>query len=159
MSKVICGIDPGLSGAITFIQNGTATVHDMPIFEVKKGNKRKRYLNLKELALYFRTTKPSIVFCEQQQPYPGQGAVSNYTTGANFMAILAILETLDIPYELIHPQKWQKHFSIRKDTKGMSCKIAEQLFPELGFRGPRGAALDGRADATLIAEYGRRRVA
>jgi len=35
--------------------------------------------------------------------------------------------------------------------------IAERLFPDLEFRTKRGKALDGRADASLLAEWGKRR--
>ena len=45
---------------------------------------------------------------------------------------------------------------LRGEDKSMSVKLAEQLFPNLKSQlyGPRGAALDGRAEALLIAYYG-----
>ena len=39
-----------------------------------------------------------------------------------------------------------------------SYKIASALFPTADLKGKRGGKKDGRSDAILIAEYGRRRL-
>ena len=68
---------------------------------------------------------------------------------------------LGVPCEIVHPKTWQKQM-LRDvpagDTKGRSLVKASQLFPSFAdqFTGPRGGPRDGRADAMLLAEYGRR---
>ena len=61
----------------------------------------------------------------------------------------------------VPPKEWQREFGIKggkgDDTKAQSYLIASRMFPGVELKGPRGAILDGRADALLIAEYGRRR--
>lgn len=163
--KVI-GIDPGLSGGLAVITNsGELEVIDMPVYMVKVDRSVKRYLDRKRILSFLRSLNKfeTIAFLEKQQAYPSQGSVSNYSTGFEFGVLVTCFDALELSYELVHPKTWQKEFSIRggtakKETKGMSTQIAEQLFPRVSFRGPNGAALDGRSDAALIAEWGKRRV-
>ena len=47
----ICGIDPGLSGAIALIADDDAVaVFDMPVLELKRGGKTKRDVDAHSLA-------------------------------------------------------------------------------------------------------------
>lgn len=57
------------------------------------------------------------------------------------------------------PKAWQQTvapYSCKRDVKARSMAMAQQLFPMLNFHGPRGAAMDGRSDGILLAEYARR---
>lgn len=57
------------------------------------------------------------------------------------------------------PKEWQRAvapFSVKREAKARSMAMAQQLFPTLNFHGPRGAEMDGRSDAILIAEFARR---
>jgi hypothetical protein len=69
-------------------------------------------------------------------------------------------QALGVSLVEVPPKDWQREYKIRStkddDTKAQSYLIASRMFPEVELRGPRGAVLDGRADALLIAEYGRR---
>lgn len=153
----IIGIDPGKHGGIALVCGGVASVGDMPLIKVgtKEHIDRVRLIGMLDNAKFSHPDVSAIV--EKQQPYPNQGSVSNYSTGFGFGCILTALDALRIPYEEVTPQTWQKHYAIKKDTKGQSCAVAEKLFPGVGLRGARGAPKDGRADALLIAEYGRRK--
>lgn len=157
--KVI-GIDPGLSGAIAFIddESGDKWVCDMPVYTVKEGKGSKRHLDRRRLISILGGVVDLVVI-ETQQAYPDQGAVSNFSTGFGYGVLLMLLDWLKHPYEVVHPKKWQREFwSTPGKTKGKSTEIATRLFPDLELRGPKGGCLDGRSDALLMAEYGRRRI-
>ena len=159
----ILAIDPGLNGALAFLsghgKKREVIVLDMPIYEIKDGKHIKRHIDRKRLLEIFRPVDADnyIVFIESQQAYPGQGAVSNYSTGFGFGLLLMLLDAFDLSYEIVHPKAWQKQFSIKGSTKGQACAVAERLFPGVTLRGPRGRQLDGRADALLIGVYGQRK--
>jgi hypothetical protein len=160
----VIGIDPGKSGAIAAIYHDCPNmprVIDMPTYEIRDGKSKKRHLDRKRIIQVIRDLAAmdnTIVILEKQQAYPNQGAVSNYSTGFGYAVILTALDSLALPYEEVHPKTWQKHFSIREKTKGQSCEKAANLFPKAELRGPKGAALDGRSDALLMAEYMRRKI-
>lgn len=152
---VICGIDPGLTGAIARLDGGAAETFDMPVLPKGKSGHE---LHLRGLLTLIRDLAPSVVYVERQQPRPGNGACAAFTAGDTFGSIKAILTTLDIPFELVTPQRWKKAMldGEPKDDvnpKGPSLRVARRLFP-LADLGRRKDA--GRAEALLIAEYGRR---
>jgi hypothetical protein len=172
------GIDPGQKGAIAVIySDGSYKVFDMPTFSISKEKRsnrsitpkktiqtkvyidRKGLLALLEEIVSSDKVEPFICNCitEKQQAMPDQSSNSGFTTGMGYGELLMALDALGIQYETISAKEWQKHFGISKDTKGDSCRIAENLFPNAGLRGPRGGVYDGRADAILLCEYGRRK--
>jgi crossover junction endodeoxyribonuclease RuvC len=63
-----------------------------------------------------------------------------------------VFQTLLIPYTLVTPQKWQKHFGKSKD-KDQSRLLATRLYPQLADKFKQKKD-DGRAEALLIAKYG-----
>lgn len=175
---ITIGIDPGQTGAIGVVySDGSYEVHDMPTFEIEKEVRskrsivpkktkqikkfidRKRLLELLKILVNYDKPKPykCICYIEKQGVRPDQSANSGFNTGKQYGEILMALDALEVRFEEISPQEWQKHFSIGKDTKGDSCRKAENLFPELTLRGPRGGTFDGRSDAMLIALYGKRK--
>ena len=79
--------------------------------------------------------------------------------GENFGWIQGVLESNHIPYELVRPQKWKKEFSITAD-KNRSVEVCKRLFPELSLLPTERCKKesDGLAEATLMAEYARRRL-
>ncbi|MEN6445536.1 MAG: hypothetical protein ABFC98_05770 [Candidatus Cloacimonas sp.] len=172
------GIDPGQTGAIGIIRSdGSYDVYDMPIYEIKKEVRSKRSITPKKttqvkkfidrkkllelLKILVNYDKPSpykcLCYIERQGVRPDQSANSGFNTGKQYGEILMALDALGVSFEEISAQEWQKHFSIGKDTKGDSCRKAENLFPKLVLRGPRGRTYDGRSDAILITLYGKRK--
>jgi len=171
-------IDPGITGSIC-ISGDPIVLHDMPVIEIygkpaRKGAKAKikREVDVPRLLSILRDANVSMVLIEKQQERPAkfsvgkgangedverkQGVSSSWTTAKNYYLIIGALIGSGIAHEAIHPRTWQSHFKIAGNSKGQSCQIAERLYPGASFRGPRGRALDGRADATLLLEYGRR---
>lgn len=71
-----------------------------------------------------------------------------------------ILNAYDVAYMEIDPRKWQNRIipgARGESNKTRAIEEAERRFPDLKghLRGPRGGPKDGRADALLIATYGR----
>ena len=100
----------------------------------------------------------ALIITEQQQAYPNQGGVSNFTTGMGYGILLGL--SLFFGHMEVHPKTWHKEFGISgtgDECKAKSIAIAYKLFPDNTFIKP-GCRVDsdGLAEAALIAEWGRR---
>jgi len=161
----IVAIDPGLSGAIAELNEKGEIVHliDMPVLSYKKGKKVKRDYDVGAISGFFTLMlKERTVFIEKMQSMPpGFRVQASFGLGYCQGLFEGILSTLGIGYELIISKEWKKHFSItpdKGDGKAQSFQIASRLFPEAELKTKRGRILDGRSDALLICEYGRRKI-
>jgi hypothetical protein len=148
---VFLGCDPGKSGALAVIDHPGGRVIDMP------ENPSDLYEHLYIVKSNSDLSKDNC-FCilESAQVLPKQGIKGAFTYGIGYGKIKACLDILEIPYQEIHPAKWKKEFSLINKGKDASVKAAQQLFPSIEFFTPRGRMLDGRAEAILMADYGRR---
>lgn len=150
------GIDPGKQGAIACLDDKkitiTATIDDIPTIG-------KLYDINGVYEILKKATALEISFCviEKQQVMPKQGSVSGFTIGFGYGILIGILKALEIPFQEVRPSVWKKTFSLTKD-KSKSITTAQSLFPNLAdqFVTKRGRALDGRAEAILLAEYAKR---
>lgn len=158
---IFLGIDCGLQGGIA-VFGDTVEIYSIPIVTEKKEKSIKRKYDIKaikDIFLKYWSTKESIhVFIEKTQAFPGQGGVSMWSIGFGDGMYQGILTALQIPYEVVHPKKWQKEFSISGKTKSLSFEVANRLYPHLKLTTERGKILDGLCDALLIAEYGKRKI-
>lgn len=141
----IIGIDPGQSGGIVLLEDGEPPhVHKMPETD---GDVRDL---LHELAVGLRTDV--FAWLEQVGSMPGQGVSSSFKFGRNFGFLAGVLTGLNIPHELVRPQKWQKAMGcLTGGDKNVSKAAAQRLWPRLKWT-------HAVADAALIAEYGRRQL-
>lgn len=162
----ILGIDIGLAGAFACLneQGKVLFVEDMPVLEILKGKKKVRKVDVARVVnIIERIKEDGIVMVEMTSPAPRKFSTpqSNWCLGYGEGMIEGILLAKRIKYETVVPQVWQRYFKFLGQrpgqTKMMSYYRASQLFPEVELKTPRGKVLDGRADALLIAEYGRRR--
>ena len=144
------GIDPGADGALAILENPSVLPLIVPfneqdyIIELSKLAERKNYVR---------------VCLEKVGAMPGQGVVSTFNFGRNFGFIEGILQSFELPYQLVPPQKWKKEFSVTSDKK-TSIEVCKRLFPGISLlRNDRCRAdHDGMAEAALMAEYSRRRL-
>lgn len=138
------GIDPGKDGAMAWISSAGFT-DIIPFSEIGYA------------ALCYQLKGKAKAVVEKVGPRPGQGTKSMFSFGENFGFIRGVLEAYNIPYELVHPQKWKKEFSITSD-KSTSIKAAHRLFPDVSLKKSDRAIKDhdGMAEALLMAEYARR---
>lgn len=157
---IILGIDPGLSGAVAYLGTSPHVVHveDTPTLTVVGGSGNRREYNLAEMrALLTRYQDISMAYIEKVHSMPGQGVRSMFTMGMGYGAWLGMLAALAIPYTLVTPQRWKKAMLADQagQDKDASRLRAIQLFPTEARYFARKKD-DGRAEAVLIAEYGRR---
>jgi crossover junction endodeoxyribonuclease RuvC len=159
------GIDPGMEGAVAIIypvENRLPAVHflDTPVVNVGKKGKTKREYDGQRMTQMFKdygVLNGGVVYIERQQSMPGQGVASTFTTGRGYGLWLGILTALGIPYEIVAPVTWKKNLMAdMAKEKGASLIKAKQLFP-LCAEDLKLKKHHGRADALLIAEFGRRR--
>lgn len=150
------GIDPGLGGAIGAINpaGGFTAVHDMPTTTSTTG---RRQLDAAGLAEILRGYNCAFVIVERVHARPGEGAVGAFGFGQTFGGIVGVLETLGMPYELAQPATWKRAMAIPPGApKDASIATARRLMPDAAEHLTRKKD-DGRAEALLLAEYGRRR--
>jgi hypothetical protein len=156
----IVGVDLGLKGAIAFTGGMGPGVIDMPTIKVQSGRKLKQRYGRGEIIQTMRVLHPNDrVFIEKALIIPKGFMVQTNVLMARCeeIIIMACLQ-LGVPYALVEPKEWQKSFGIsgkKGDTGDQSIEIAKKLYPDIKFETPKGRKLDGRADALLIAEYGR----
>jgi crossover junction endodeoxyribonuclease RuvC len=146
------GIDPGQSGAFAMINENLdiVCIHDWSMEANVAAILRK--INAEAIG------KGRIINAalEYAHAMPKQGVSSMFKFGANYGIWQGILATLQIPYLIVTPQKWQKGVIKKAETKEPAISAAGRLFPTAELYGPRGGKKDGRADALLIAYWCKR---
>jgi len=150
----ICGIDPGLSGALAVIGTPGPLINDYLVMPTV-GN----VLDLGVIKRFLQAIKPDIVALERGQAMPKQGVSSAFKFGRVCGAVEGILVGLELPYKLVTPRNWQKwaHMGIEKSLgpKQKSLIAASRLYPGRTFlatsrcRKPH----EGIVDALLIARW------
>lgn len=150
------GIDPGLSGAIAVLTDDSLQIHDMPVMTVDRNGKAKRQVSANELAelLNLYAGKDCHVYVERVSAMAGQGVTSVFSFGRSFGMIEGILAALKMPVTFVAPATWTRAIG-RSPGKDASRARAMELFPNYEFFFKR-VKDDGRADAALIAHWGRK---
>lgn len=143
------GIDVGKTGAIGIVDadGGCVAVEDMPF----NGPADIDVLAVLQL---LRANDVGMAFLEEQRSMPGQGVVSMFGLGSQYGQLKATLLVSQIRFQTFHSTVWKPGIGIPlKSTKLVSRQMALRMWPgvDLGVR-----ADQGRSDAMLIAEYGRR---
>lgn len=150
---IYIGIDPGRNGAIALLGNSPEST---VVYPYSAENFIKP---LRSMAAAWQFSEEKVIACvEHVNAMPGQGVVSMFNFGQNFGYIRGMLEALQIPYELVRPQKWKKEFSIT-GKKNSSIEVCKRLFPDVSLRRTDRCRKDddNMAEALLLAEYARRR--
>ena len=147
------GIDPGAKGGYAVIsksETGQAVFvypWDDTFFAMEMAN----LMSLKSQGI--------VAAVEKVGAMPGQGVTSMFNFGKNAGYIEGVLSALGIPYQLVPPAKWKKEFSLIGKDKQASIITCRKLFPELDLKRTERCRTDsdGKAEATLLAEYARRK--
>ena len=154
---LIIGIDPGISGAICFFENGQVKeIINMPV--MADGKKNKRQINgpqtyneiLKRINNYPK--KDIIVVIEQVSAMPGQGVTSMFNFGQSFGVIKGICSAMQLSTFFIRPAKWKKYFGLIKTEKDASRTKVIEIFPYISSELSRKKD-SNKADAVLIASF------
>ena len=158
------GIDPGLTGAVAFVndqhQHARALVFDLPRHATA------HRLDGYALAALMREHSPADeacrVYLEQIHAAANHsgGGASMQSMGSMMRSVGIILGAIDctrFPLTEVGPQRWKRFFGL-DSNKAKSLQLARRLYPELQPALKR-AKDDGRAEAVLIAHWGRAQAA
>ena len=152
---IIFGIDPGISGAISVLENKKVIeVFDMPT--MIDGKKNKKQVNGAQVTNIIKERlddeKEIAVVVEHVNAMPGQGVTSMFNFGQSFGVIKGICSALSLPIHFVRPTKWKKHFNLIKTNKDASRTKVIQVYPEISSKLSRKKDVN-KADAILIAIY------
>lgn len=164
------GIDPGTTGAIAVLVNGTTlqTVFDMPVLVLERRSNRKgkaavsrqTQLDVHALLRVFHLfhTVPCTAYLERTTPQGraaggGDTAMTAFSMGLTRGILLASLAGCDIASVDVVPAVWKRYMGLLKQDKDASRIAAIRRFPALAkYLGAKGD--HNRAEALLLAAYG-----
>ena len=136
---LIIGIDPGISGAICFFQNGEIIdVIDMP--SMADGKKNKRQINSQQVfnevseRIINIPKKEIIVVIEQVSAMPGQGVTSMFNFGQSFGVLKGICSAMQLSMYFVRPAKWKKYYGLIKTEKDASRTKVIEIFPYISSK-------------------------
>ena len=152
---IVIGVDPGISGAISILENKKILeVYDTPT--MIDGKKNKKQINSAQVTNIIKERlkdgKEIIVVVEHVNAMPGQGVTSMFNFGQSFGVIKGICAALGLPIYFVRPTKWKKHFNLIKTNKDASRTKVIEVYPEISDKLQRKKD-SNRADAILIALY------
>ena len=152
---IIFGIDPGVSGAISVLENKKVIeIFEMPT--MIDGKKNKKQVNGAQVANIIKErlneNKEVIIVVEHVNAMPGQGVTSMFNFGQSFGVIKGISSALGLPIYFVRPTKWKKYFNLIKTNKDASRTKVIEIYPEISSKISRKKD-SNKADAILIARY------
>lgn len=141
------GIDPGAHGAVAIIYGDSVALFDLTN-------------NIEDYWYKMYNLEGDVCYVEDVYGRPGQSCAANNT----FMKLAGYAELLGFSiaekFYKVTPSVWKKYFGLtgvkgetKTQKKHRSIELAKKLFPSVA--GELTASKDGRAEALLIAEYGR----
>lgn len=155
---IFIGIDPGLTGAISFVTERTCAVEDLPTMPLPGNGLIKRKIDGRALVALIRANVPA---GEKAEAYlelvSTMGGKDNavQTQGSlmrSLGTIETVLECMGIKPTMLAPQKWKRFYGLDADKK-KSLEKARQLYETAPLN---LAKHHNRAEALLIAHWGLR---
>lgn len=160
MSDLILGIDPGLNGAVALVELHTGElveVFDMPTLTLKG----KRTINEYGLAQIVDDYSQAIrdAWIERTWPRPTDRLNIAFDFALAYGLARGVVAASFIPLHDASPQAWKRAMGIPAGAdKDASRHAASLIWPRAHIRWP-AKRHHGRAEAALIAAYGRRQMA
>ena len=154
---LIIGIDPGISGAVCFFEDGKILdVIEMPT--MTEGKKNKKQVNGSQIYNEISKRIKQIdrknirVIIEQVSAMPGQGVTSMFNFGQSFGILKGICSAMQLPMYFVRPAKWKKYFNLINSEKDASRTRAIEIFPYFSSQLSKKKDAN-KADAILIASF------
>tara|TARA_Y100000741_G_C17910498_1_gene419191 strand:- start:62 stop:556 length:495 start_codon:yes stop_codon:yes gene_type:complete len=154
---LIIGIDPGISGAICFFEEGKVKeILDMPV--MAEGKKNKKQINGPQIYNEISSRiskfqkKDIIVVIEQVSAMPGQGVTSMFNFGQSFGVLKGICSAMQLSMYFVRPAKWKKYYGLIKTEKDASRTKVIEIFPYISSQLSRKKD-SNKADAVLISSF------
>jgi crossover junction endodeoxyribonuclease RuvC len=134
MSEIVyAGVDPGMHGAVAFLENGVVSVFDPPLMKKSgKANKDKKDYDIKAMAEILRkyNGKKVVFLIEAVFSMTGQGVSSSFNFGRGKGIWEGLAHAFEFDVHMVSPQTWKKDFDgliqhkekLGKDTTPKSAK-------------------------------------
>jgi len=151
----ILGIDPGTSGALCLLAPTVDLIKEIWDFPLKQhfGHNVIDYSLLGKMLLpYAKDIELCVI--EDVHSMPLQGVASTFSFGVSKGVVLGMVAAFQVPIFTPPPAVWKMNMGLTKD-KAASFAKATELYPEKKNFWARKCD-DGRAEAVLLAEFGRR---
>ncbi len=148
---IVCGIDPGLKGGMSFYSVIDKTIDEM---DMPLGVKGSAGIDVVQLHFLLSHAKPDLVVIELPFALARQSMAGTQTSFTNFGRMLGVIELLGLRYRLVKPLEWKGKIGATKDKRSV-LPFIRQTIPDYSLpKTKRGIFLDGRSDATALAIYG-----
>ncbi|MGJ7611126.1 MULTISPECIES: hypothetical protein [unclassified Variovorax] len=156
---IFIGIDPGLSGAISFVTDRTCVVEDLPTMPLPGDGLITKKIDGRALVTLIRKNVPigemAEAYLEQVNTMGGKNNAVQ-TQGSlmrSLGAIETVLECLGYKPTMLGPQKWKRFYGLDADKK-KALEKARVLYPDAPLSLVKH---HNRAEAVLIAHWGLRK--
>lgn len=152
---MIISIDPGNTGAIALLSDADTVkqVWDMPIMEALSG--KGNVVNPFVLSDIFREAIElggKSVYLELVHSMPNQGVASTFKFGVSYGVIQGVAACLNLPINLVKPQRWKKYHGLIGKDKDACRLMAIECFEDQADNLKRKKDI-GRADAIMIGRF------
>lgn len=157
---VFLGVDPGVSGAIAAIGPGGVKLADIPTLEIPGTGRTKRVVHGYALAQLLRQMVPAeeaaLVILEDVHAMPSgmSGSGANTSLMHSKGVIEGVLSVLRLDVKPVFSQRWKRHYGLDAD-KLKTLEVARSLYPGVAQSHLARVKDHGRADALLMAHYGK----
>jgi hypothetical protein len=156
---IVLGIDPGLSGALAFLDHHAAilSIDDIPTMANPDAGPKttiKREVDVCALRDLIRERIPAdesaLCALEHVSTVGGQGVQAMLSMAATKAAVGSVVRLLGLPMQRVHPASWKRFYGLSSDKDECLGK-ARELYscpPALARKKDHN-----RAEALLIARY------
>ena len=153
---IIAGIDPGKTGALAIVYADDAVqVWDVPRDKIKGKDKPLWTVWGQDWGSALEFARPDLIVIESVAAMPGQGVTSMFSFGRSLGFIHALAVASGARIEFTTPSVWKAKLGLLNSGKGASREKFRALFPRYSCHVAR-VKDDGRAEAALLAYYGRK---
>ena len=144
------GIDPGKSGAFAII-NGDDNSATVEFWSQESFITKIKELHTNDI--------PCIACLENVHAMPKDSRSRAFDFGESLGFIKGVLQSFEIPFQMISPVKWKKEFNLIKQDKSASIVMCKQLYPKVSLKRTEKCKneSDGMAEALLMATYAKRK--
>lgn len=157
-SSTVAGIDPGKTGALAILHpDGSAEFFDVPRIVLKGKDKPAWSLWATEWRVTLALAALDAIVIEDIAARPGQGVTSMFTFGRTLGFVHGIVAAAipEVPIHFVTPSVWKAKLGLLNSGKGASREKCRTLYPSTAAHLAR-VKDDGRAEAALLAHYGRK---
>ena len=153
---IIAGIDPGKTGALAITYpDGFVECFDVPKVKLRGKEVPAWYDWQSHWRVAMDIAGVNMIVIEDVSARPGQGVTSMFTFGRTLGFVHAIAVASGASIQFVTPSVWKGKMGLLNSSKGASREKASALYPKA--RDLLGRVKDdGRAEAILLAHYGRK---